>query len=234
MAKDNYDLTTVKGRLLALLKMKRMSQTEFTKLLGVSSTYIGAMRRSIPHDKVRQIMQIFPDLNRNWLLYGEGEMLLQPVKEEPVKELTGEYIVPLLPMSAYAGRLQAWAEPGAVLRDCEKIVSPVPGVDFGIRITGNSMEPEFHSGSVVFIKRINEKAFIPWGNPMVIDSENGVLIKVVYPVKSKKVTDAEDAYDPDAIEARSYNPAYPPIVIPTSCIYGIYRVVTAIRQYTTV
>ena len=234
MAKDNYDLTTVKGRLLALLKKKRMSQTEFTKLLGVSSTYIGAMRRSIPHDKVRMIMQIFPDLNRNWLLYGEGEMLMPPVEEEPANELADEYIVPLLPMSAYAGRLQVWAEPGAVLRDCEKVVSPVPGVDFAIRITGNSMEPEFHSGSIVFIKRINEQAFIPWGNPMVIDSENGVLIKVVYPVESRDKLASKDSYDTGHIEARSYNPAFPPIIIPTSCIYGMYRVVTSIRQYTTV
>ena len=117
----------------------------------------------------------------------------------------------MLPVEAYAGCLQQWSR-GVMLRDCEKVVSPVPGVDFGIRITGDSMEPEFKDGSILFIKRINEKAFIPWGHPMVIDTENGVVVKVIYPAGDSVVLpDCPMEY----IEARSYNPAYPPFLIPT-------------------
>lgn len=208
---------TVKSRLLELLRKKRMTQTEFARRLGVSPTYIGAMRRSLPDDRMRKLMQIFPDLNRDWLLYGEGDMLL-PACEGP--DLSKGYVVPLLPVEAYAGNLSLWSE-SVALRDCEKVVSPVPGVDFGIRISGDSMEPEFQNGSILFIKRINEKAFIPWGNPMVIDTENGVVVKVVMPGASENII------------AKSYNPAYPPFNIPMSSIYSIYRIVTGIKQYST-
>lgn len=228
--------STVKTRLIRLLKEKRMTQTEFARHMGVSPTYIGAMRKSIPKERLRQLVDLFPDLNRDWLLYGEGEMLL-PEKEGP--DLTQGYIVPLLPIDAYAGNLQMWSS-GVQLRDCEKVVSPVPGVDFAIRISGNSMEPEFQNGSMLFIKRINEKAFIPWGNPMVIDTENGVLVKAVFPVERKsRGGETRDRFCSDEdecqefIEARSYNPAYPPILIPTESIYSLYRIITGIKQYST-
>lgn len=216
----------MKQRLIQLLKVKHMTQTEFARHLGVSPTYLGAMRKSMPSSRLKIVCELFPDVNRDWLLYGEGEML-QPVEEEP--DLAKGYIVPMLPVEAYAGNLQSWSE-GVQLRDCEKVVSPVPGVDFGIRVTGNSMEPEFQNGSVLFIKRINEKAFIPWGNPMVVDTENGVVVKLVFPVGD---SGANPSGGVEYIEARSYNSAYPPYLIPTDSIYGLYRVVTNIRQYST-
>ncbi len=218
---------TMKQRLIRLLKVKHMTQTEFARHLGVTPTYVGAMRKGMPRERLKTVFNLFPDVNRDWLLYGEGEMFLP--RENSIPNLPEGYVVPMLPVEAFAGNLQLWSQ-GVQLRDCEKVVSPVPGVDFGIRITGNSMEPEFQSGSVLFIKRINEKAFIPWGNPMVIDTENGVVVKVVYPVNED---DCRPGSDCRFIEARSYNPAYPPFLIPTDSIYGIYRVITGIRQYST-
>lgn len=211
----------VKQRLLDYLHFKRMTQTEFTKSLGVSTTYIGAMRKSISNEKVKQIRKLYPDLNTSWLLYGEGEML-QEGKESHEAAYPEGYEVPLLPVSAFAGDLQSWSR-GVLLDQCETIVAPVKGVDFAIRITGDSMEPALHNGSTLFIKRINERAFLPWGNMMVVDTENGVLVKSIYPVND----------NPDAIEARSINPKYPPIRIPGESIYGIYRILSQTSVYST-
>lgn len=218
---------TMKQRLITLLKAKHMTQTEFARHLGVTPTYIGAMRKGMPKERLKVVFDMFPDVNRDWLLYGEGEMFLPDNENTP--DLSKGYVVPMLPVEAFAGNLQLWSQ-GVQLKDCEKVVSPVPGVDFGIRVSGNSMEPEFQNGSVLFIKRINEKAFIPWGNPMVIDTENGVVVKVVYPVNEEGARPDRDCR---FIEARSYNPAYPPFLIPTESIYGLYRIITGIRQYST-
>lgn len=65
---------------------------------------------------------------------------------------------------------------------------------------------------------------------MVIDTENGVVVKVVYPVNEEGARSDRDCR---FIEARSYNPAYPPFLIPTESIYGLYRIITGIRQYST-
>ena len=275
------DLSTVKGRLLHLLRAKRMSQAEFTREMEVSPTYIGAMRKSMPEEKVMRLCGIFPDLNRDWLLYGEGEMLrpegncrddtsgngrdrsrpyMRQVSEEDEGDGSGgigrdrsrlymsqrmrrvsegAYEVPLLPVEAFAGRLQDWAL-SVDMRQCETLLCPLKGVDFAIRISGDSMEPNFHDGATLFIKRINERAFIPWGHVMVIDTENGVLVKLVYPGDPESPEDAGTASTggvgaraPKHIEARSYNPNYPPIRIPTASIYGLYRVMGALQVFPT-
>lgn len=213
----------VKTRLLEFLKAKRISQTEFTGKLGVSPTYIGAMRKGIPADKLKKISELYPDLNRDWLLYGEGSM----IKENVVECEHAGFEVPLLPVEAIAGSLQMWSQ-GVSLADCRKIVAPVPGADFAIQVSGDSMEPKFHDGSMLLIKKINERAFIPWGHPMVIDSENGVLIKKVLPYERK-----EDGEDESFIWAVSENPAYPKLKIPTESIYGLYRVMGSFELYST-
>lgn len=223
---DVYDETTVKGRLLRFLKSKRVTQSEFTRMMGVSPTYVGAMRKSMPETRVMQMTKLFPDLNRDWLLYGEGEMLIDKDDSRIAQKEIRQYEVPLLPVNAFAGCLQNWSQ-SVLERQCERIMSPLKDVDFAIRISGDSMEPTFHDGSTLLIKRINEKAFIPWGHAMVIDTENGVLVKVVFPENTGKTE------KPEFIEARSYNDKYPPIMIPTSSIYGLYRVMGNIQLYST-
>lgn len=218
------ETTTVKQRLLQFLKSKHISQTEFTRALGVSPTYVGAMRKGIPAPRLRQICQLYPDLNRDWLLYGEGEMLLDESKLHG-KSVGSEYETLLLPVEAYAGGLQMFSQ-GVAAHDCRRIFAPVSGADFAIPIRGDSMEPRFHEGSILLIKRINEKAFIPWGHPMVIDTENGVLIKNLYPG-----SDDEGITDDGYVVAESINPKYPKFKIPTSSIYAIYRVLGTLDLY---
>lgn len=210
------DETTVKGRLLEFLKSQRISQLEFTRALGVSPTYVGAMRKGMPASKLKKIGELYPELNREWLLYGEGEMLMPSTSQ--TEKIMGEgYETLLLPVEAFAGGLQMWSE-GVARGECRRIVSPVNGADFAIPIKGDSMEPRFHDGSTLLIKRINEKAFIPWGHTMVVDTENGVLIKNLYPDKENEASGEE------YIIAESINPKYPPFKIPTSSIFGLYRV----------
>lgn len=218
---------TVKERLLEYLKAKRISQSEFTRKLGVSSTYIGAMRKGIPASKMLAISELYPDLNRDWLLYGEGEMLNSDAAPASNFLRDGHEVL-LLPVEAYAGGLQMWSQ-GVRESECQRIVSPVRGAEFAIPLRGDSMEPRFHDGCTLLIKKINERAFIPWGHPMVIDTENGVVVKNVYPYETKDPEEAERY-----IVAKSENVKYPPFKIPTSSIYGMYRVMGSIDVYSSI
>ena len=214
--------SSVKQRLQEFLKSKRISQLEFTRALGVSPTYVGAMRKGMPASKLKRIGELYPELNREWLLYGEGEMLNTPSSTQMKKIIGDGYETLLLPIEAFAGGLQMWSE-GVGRGECRRIVSPVNGADFAIPIRGDSMEPRFHDGSTLLIKRINEKAFIPWGHTMVVDTENGVLIKRVMP--------DEESKNGEYIKAESINPAYPSFRIPTSSIFGLYRVMGTVDIY---
>lgn len=215
-------METVKERLLLFLQNEGISNSEFARKMGLSAAYVGAMRKSMPEEKVSRLIELYPRLNRDWLLYGEGEMYLPEKEDYGVSGNLSDYIVPLLPVEAYAGNLQMWSE-GVALKDCDKVVAPMKGVDFAIRVSGDSMEPFVFNGMTMLIKKINERAFIPWGNPLVIDTENGVLFKVVQP------SEEGEKY----IEAQSYNPKYRPIQIPKESIYGLYRVLATVNAIST-
>lgn len=65
----------VKERLREYIKTLRISEREFCRRIGVSTSYVNSIRTSIQPDKMRSIGEQFPELNPMWLLTGEGEML---------------------------------------------------------------------------------------------------------------------------------------------------------------
>lgn len=235
---------TVKERLIFYIKSKGISARSFARQLNMPETFVSSMRNSTSEENLHKIFVRFPDLNRNWLLYGEGDMLISPEDPEmsiPMRRYTAStanlvkghsadapiedggkvHRVPLVPMGAFAGPISGYYQEGVFLEDCETIISPTPNVDLAIPITGDSMEPTFTDGSVIFVKKINDAAFIPWGHAMLIDTENGAFLKLVYPSDNE-----------DCIEARSINPHYPPMQIPKASIFGMYRVLNVSKFFT--
>lgn len=67
--------SAVKERLETFLRLKKISKTEFGKRIGVSASYVTGIRKSLAQEKISSIAQEWPDLNIEWLLTGEGEML---------------------------------------------------------------------------------------------------------------------------------------------------------------
>lgn len=124
----------------------------------------------------------------------------------------GREMIPVLPTDARAGTLAEFSE-SVEAYNCERMVSPIRGADFAMQVTGDSMSPEYPSGSVIICKKINEKAFIEWGKVFVLDTDNGAVIKSV----RKTENDNE-------VECVSLNPAYQPFRINTEYINGWYRV----------
>lgn len=215
-------METVKDRLLRFLRAEGISNSKFARDMGVSVAYLGSMRKSMPETKVAKLMEVYPNLNRDWLLYGEGEMYRHASREQNTTPWASEflkgYVVPLLPVEAFAGTLQEWSE-GVREEDCQMVLAPIKGSDMAIDVTGDSMEPHIPNGSRIYIRKIKDAAFIPWGNPLVIDTQNGVLVKVVQPSKDGD----------EFIEAHSYNEKYAPIKISKSSILGLYRVLATVN-----
>lgn len=75
---------SVKNRLLQFLEYKNLSQKRFEEICGLSNGYVNNIRKSIKLDTFNgKIEPNFPELNRNWLLLGDGEMLIEEDEEEP-------------------------------------------------------------------------------------------------------------------------------------------------------
>lgn len=204
---------TVKSRLIAFIAYLGIGQGKFEKNCGLANAYVANIRESVTPKKLQQISQHYPELNTGWLLTGEGEMLKSGQggvqKEVPARN---PQEVCLLPVSAQAGSLNDFVA-SVKKEECEKIISPIYDVDFAITVSGDSMAPEYPNGSIIFIKRINERAFINWGNVYLLDTCNGIIVKKVFPTEEAAV-----------LQCVSINSNYPPFTVNMADIYGIYRV----------
>lgn len=67
---------SVKERLRAFIKYKKISERNFCMTAGLALSYVNNIRVSIQPDKITSISLAFPELNTGWLLTGVGEMLL--------------------------------------------------------------------------------------------------------------------------------------------------------------
>lgn len=120
--------------------------------------------------------------------------------------------LPVIPIEAMAGTLGEFAE-SVQAYDCERMVSPIKGADYAIKVCGDSMSPEIPNGSQILIKKIYEEEFVEWGKIFCLDTRNGAVIKRIYPTEN-----------PEVVECRSTNPDYPPFRINVKSINGWYRV----------
>lgn len=66
---------SVKQRLITFLRYKDISTLAFEKSCGMANGYVNSIRKGIGGEKLKSITLNYPELNREWLLYGEGSML---------------------------------------------------------------------------------------------------------------------------------------------------------------
>ena len=165
---------------------------------------------------IARFSEAFGEVSSHWLLTGEGEMLRGNEAEGVIaagqKSEDEVSLVPLLPIAAQGGSLNDFVV-SVKENDCERVVSPIRGADFAMPVAGDSMAPEYPAGSQIFIKKINERAFIDWGKVYVLDTCNGSVIKRVFP-----------SDDTGKVKCVSINPEYPPFEVSYEDIYGMYRV----------
>jgi phage repressor protein C with HTH and peptisase S24 domain len=193
-------LTTIKEAFEFLRYRKIVkTQKEFAELVGVA-----------PNNLSRAMNGNEAYLTDN--LVSKVEAIVKYYDDKPTNEEIDQEMVLVIPTGARAGTLADFSTSVAQY-DCERMVTPIKGADFAIQVTGDSMSPEYPSGSVILIKKINENAFIEWGKTYVLDTENGAVIKNI------RRTD-----NPQVIECVSLNPAYQPFTMDTKYINGWYRV----------
>lgn len=222
-------MSETKDRLLEFLRYKGLGQQKFEISIGMSNGWANKVGDSIRENTLKKISEVYPELNIAWLKSGVGimlnngeseETLYTPKEEHPKernqKDATEETakMVLLLPVSAQGGSLNDFVV-SVKESDCEKVVSPIRGVDFAMTVSGDSMSPEYPNGSRIFIKRINERAFIEWGKTYVLDTCNGTVIKILVPSE-------KEGY----VRCVSINtdPIFAPFEVALEDIYGVYKV----------
>ena len=194
-----------------------ITMTEVASRLGCSQQAVSNQLsgRKIGENVARKWADAF-GFNLVYLMTGEGSLLAPSETSfvnDPSVGVYAPHSVPLLPIFAQAGTLTGWSE-GVEEAKCERVISPVQGVDMAVHIYGESMYPDIPNGSVVYVKRV--KSIIEWGRAYILDTVDGPLLKYLTP-----------GTDEDHIKCVSANhdPMYAPFEVSKTDVLGIYRVV---------
>lgn len=200
---------------------KLRNQTELRQILGLSKGYVSQImsgKREPSETIVSNLCARFLELNPQWIMTGEGEMLQDP-GPRPGDDFVEPNTVPLLPIFAQAGSLTGWSE-GVEEVKCERVISPVKDIDAAIHIYGESMSPDIPSGSVCYVRRVTGKV-IDYGRVYILDTVDGPVLKYLAP-----------GTDEDHVKCISANqdPKFAPYEVEKSDILGMYRVVMCMKM----
>ena len=217
----------IKERIKQFAESKGIPVYKFEQEAGLSNGYVNSIRKGIGNEKLLLILRAFPEIRRDWLLFGEGEML-STGNAAPAEE-TAEHSqlipappgkgIPLSPLPAMAGFLKGEADIDR--NDIEWYYVPAfSDCTFLIRVKGDSMYPRYLSGDIVACREVHDTGtFFQWGKAYVLDTDQGVVLKRVR--RSER---------PDHILCVSDNPDYEPFDVPVTSIYHLAIVRGLIRE----
>lgn len=204
-------METFKDRAKKICEYERMSMAKFQESLGLSIGHFYNTKH-LTRKVAKLIEEIYPEINVDWLATGNGQMVKNGALPKYATEGNNNCI-PLLPLVSQ-GAIPNAIETILAGNDCEKIITPIQGVDLAVSVYGDSMSPELPNGSKVLVQKINDAAFVEWGCTYLLDTVNGIVLKNVFQGKDNA----------DEIICRSVNPNFTDFTVSISDIRAWYRV----------
>lgn len=190
------------------------SRQEFADKLNVSlseASKLTMVNYPIGLKKVTQIITAFPNVDPNWILFGTGEMLLQPESDkiEEAREIDPEYMeVELVSKYAYAGYLTGYgdAEYLEMLPKVKVIVDRMVHGNYKcFEVKGDSMvDGSFESwldGDIVLGREVKRELWLPKLHinkcDFIIVHKDGILLKRIIAQNNNEGTVTIQSLNPD-------------------------------------
>lgn len=219
-------------RIEALLKHSGLNAKRFSMQIGLPHPdgiyHIRHGRNRISTKMADRIISAFPEIDKGWLLTGEGEML-RGAADRSMMALFGptengqlqRQPVPLYDFEAVAGLVPIFTNQN---RPIDYISIPdLPRCDGAVYVRGDSMYPLLKSGDIVMYKQIQDYYNIIWGEMYLIsfsyEGEEYITVKFI-----KKIEE-----HPDRVLLVSHNPHHAPKEIPVTAIRALAMVKASIR-----
>lgn len=208
-------------RFLQYLNLKGITENKATIECGLSQGLLHQAKSGksdLGAKTIEKILITYQDINKAWLLTGDGEML-NSSNNLPVKGYTSG--VPYYNVD-FLGGFDLIAN--------DQTVTPEYLIDFKeynkatcwCNITGHSMEPEITSGDIIALREIKDKSFLPFGEIYAIITTNGMrTIKRIGPASSP------ENY---SLIPTNKAPEYGIQEIPKDMIYKVYEVLGCMKK----
>lgn len=208
----------IKERLILFIEQKGLKKAQFERMCGLGNGYINNFKGAIGADKLECILKQFPDLDRDWLLYGDNKETEQEQQEfaidEEVEVLSHQMkIAPLVPVDITRSQnVRIWEYMQRHKAAYDRIPSQMmPNFDLIHTVRSNALQPAIEKGDVLFLQHLELTTdSIVNGHIYFIDTKkNGIVIKKIYidnerlicyslngkvPVKSFSIDDIYDIF----------------------------------------
>lgn len=171
-----YDKTNDWARIEAVIKWAGKNTNSFTREIGLNRAenlyQIKRGRNGISKSLVESIVSAYPELNRSWILIGEGEMLLKDEEKKKAKlenngvpyyEGDNFYV-----LSNYGDLFPTYFINIPSLKDC----------DLAVRLNSHALDPIAPMGSLAMLKRVNQNSVV-YGDIYIIVTEEGSMLRRV-------------------------------------------------------
>lgn len=161
---------TVRDRLILYLKAKKIGRNKFEEKAGLSFGYITRLKSAPGSDKLVDILTAASDLNEQWLLTGEGSMLVsEPDTAQPKKGDVPFYDVDFA--ASYLDYYNDERQPGI---DHYVNIPQADGASLVCRASGESMAPTIPNGSHVILSEVNDFRWLDYGEIYALVASNGL------------------------------------------------------------
>ena len=205
----------LKERVSQVLKYKKLNVNSASRILGIPQR---TLNRQVNEDGkvgmelVYAIMNNFPEISSDWLISGEGEMLLSNRDAFSLSDASPYYEE--LPVSA--GLRDAFDPAKEVASGY--ISMPRWRAQFYFPVIGTSMEPEIHAGDIIGVNRVESLRELDPDKIYMIVTNESRMIKRCY----------HDAENPELLWCVS--PNYPSFAINKNDICALFHVVNRIER----
>ncbi|WP_297832917.1 LexA family transcriptional regulator [uncultured Rikenella sp.] len=160
---------TIKDRIEIFIENQHIKRSVFEKSCGFSNGYTRNLKGSPSASKIEDILNSFPELNRVWLLTGEGNMLKADATKSNTRLIGEAYsasqrdadvsLVDFIPVSAHASFIEDYPcaaefdQLPVILKSEEK--ADIESLKI-FEVEGDSMIPTIQPGAMVLTKLIPE------------------------------------------------------------------------------
>lgn len=204
-------------RIAAILSHYNLSVNEFTTMAGIKTKQavydlLHGKTRSISTAMENKILSCFPEINRAWLLTGDGEMFSTEPPPEVVEVV--EYGTPVYDVDATCGdrsRPIVFTDEHIIGHVNLPNVSPTAAI---IRANGDSMEPHIHDGDWIAVREVKNLNVLYYGQVYLVITDELRLLKYL----------RKDEDEQNYVLLRSDNKNYDDIRLPKTDIRHLFIV----------
>lgn len=216
---------TVKERIMKFIEASKISVNSFERNSGLSVGYLRQLRKEPSRTKIQSIILAYPELNIDWLLTGEGEMLNSSNSAQKISNPKKKHDVVMVPL-VHIDSVGGVSSPNEFTADEQYIeeLVPFPGArhdDRAIYQSGTSMSPTIPPGSILQVRRVDDwQEYLGYGN-----------VYVLWLKDDRRITKLVKRFDPDPrnyILCCSYNPDADEEELPRSFIREVWKVINVL------